>query len=137
MFCFVSTLSTRHERGRQYYHYVHAKSFRFMMRKTSIAQKLFQDKTKSILYRLYCPFVQDVPVLFSKKKVINQKLINRHKKKIMCARDSLQQITKLFYTCIVIFSFSKKVLAITSRYSFATSSFYITVTYIITVASRY
>lgn len=137
MFCFVSTLSTRHERGRQYYHYVHAKSFRFMMRKTSIAQKLSQDKTKSILYRLYCPFVQDVPALFSKKKVINQKLINRQKKKIMCARDSSQQITKLFYTCIVIFSFSKKVLAITSRYSFATSSFYITVTYIITVASRY
>lgn len=137
MFCFVSTLSTRHERGRQYYHYVHAKSFRFMMQKTSIAQKLSQDKTKSIFYRLYCPFVQDVPALFSKKKVINQKLINRQKKKIMCARDSLQQITKLFYTCIVIFSFSKKVPAITSRYSFATSSFYITVTYIITVASRY
>ena len=137
MFWFVSTLSTRHEIGRQYYHYVHAKSFRFMMQKISIAQKLSQDKTKSILYRLYCPFVQDVPALFSKKKVINQKLINRQKKKIMCARDSLQQITKLFYTCIVIFSFSKKVLAITSRYSFATSSFYITVTYIITVASRY
>ena len=81
MFCFVSTLSTRHKRDRQYYHYVYAKSFRFMMRKTSIAQKLSQDKTKSIFYRLYCPFVQDVPALFSKKKVINQKLINRKKKK--------------------------------------------------------